>query len=177
MFLQSYCNRDLPVATSVWLESNSWLTDWLTHMRWLIVWLVSKGLQDRPTAFLCAWLLTKCDTVHSTHYLLLVSVSHLFPDCPYLGLLCFLLPVEANVGFTHSLTPWHYSPDGHKPPLYGSIAWFSVFEEQVANLLPQHFSESAWFNNQSHLVAKQENITGEKRVRKFGRQSISLMLC
>jgi hypothetical protein len=33
----------------------------------------------------------------------------------------------------------------------------------VANLLPQHFFESAWFNNQSHLVAKQENITGEKQ--------------
>jgi hypothetical protein len=32
------------------------------------------------------------------------------------------------------------------------------------------------FSNQSHLVAKQENITGEKQVRKFGRQSISLML-
>jgi hypothetical protein len=47
----------------------------------------------------------------------------------------------------------------------------------VANLLPQHFFESAWFNNQSHLIAKQENITGEKQVRKFGRQSISLMLC
>jgi hypothetical protein len=46
----------------------------------------------------------------------------------------------------------------------------------VANLLPQHLFESAWFNNQSHLVAKQENITGEKQVRKFGRQSISLML-
>jgi hypothetical protein len=60
---------------------------------------------------------------------------------------------------------------------YGSIAWFSVFEEQMANLLPQHFFESAWFNNHSHLVAKQENITGEKRVRKFGWQSISLMLC
>jgi hypothetical protein len=27
-----------------------------------------------------------------------------------------------------------------------------------------------------YLVAKQENITGEKQVRKFGRQSISLML-
>jgi hypothetical protein len=47
----------------------------------------------------------------------------------------------------------------------------------VANLLPQHLFESASFNNQSHLVAKQENITGEKQVRKFGRQSISLMLC
>jgi hypothetical protein len=56
-------------------------------------------------------------------------------------------------------------------------AWFSVFEEQVANLLPQHRFESAWFNNQSHLVAKQENITGEKQDRKFCRQSISLMLC
>jgi hypothetical protein len=33
----------------------------------------------------------------------------------------------------------------------------------VANLLPQHLFESAWFNNQSHLVAKQENITGEKQ--------------
>jgi hypothetical protein len=33
----------------------------------------------------------------------------------------------------------------------------------VANLVPQHFFESARFNNQSHLVAKQENITGEKR--------------
>jgi hypothetical protein len=60
---------------------------------------------------------------------------------------------------------------------YGFIAWFSVFEEQVANLLPQHRFESAWFNNQSHLVAKQENIMGEKEVRKFGQQSISLMLC
>jgi hypothetical protein len=59
---------------------------------------------------------------------------------------------------------------------YSFIAWFSVFEEQVANLLPQHHFESAWFNNQSHLVAKQ-NIMGEKEVRKFGRQSISLMLC
>jgi hypothetical protein len=41
---------------------------------------------------------------------------------------------------THSLTPWHYSPDGHKPPLirFHSLI-FSVFEEQVANLLPQHF--------------------------------------
>jgi hypothetical protein len=47
----------------------------------------------------------------------------------------------------------------------------------VANLLPQHFFESASFNNQSHLVAKQENIMGEKQVRKFGRQTISLMLC
>jgi hypothetical protein len=47
----------------------------------------------------------------------------------------------------------------------------------VANLLPQHLFESAGFNNQSHLVAKQENITGEKQVRKFGRQSISLKLC
>jgi hypothetical protein len=47
----------------------------------------------------------------------------------------------------------------------------------VANLLPQHLFESALFNNQSHLVAKQENITGEKQVRKFDRQSISLMLC
>jgi hypothetical protein len=47
----------------------------------------------------------------------------------------------------------------------------------VANLLPQHFFESAWFNYQSHLVAKQENITGEKQVRKFCRQSISLTLC
>jgi hypothetical protein len=27
------------------------------------------------------------------------------------------------------------------------------FEEQVANLLPQHCFESAWFNKQSHLVA------------------------
>jgi hypothetical protein len=78
---------------------------------------------------------------------------------------------------TYLLTPWHYSPDGRKPPLIRSVAWFSVFEEQVANLLPQHLFESAWLNNQSHLVAKQENITGEKRVRKFGRQSISLMLC
>jgi hypothetical protein len=47
----------------------------------------------------------------------------------------------------------------------------------VANLLPQHRFESAWFNNQSHLAAKQENITGEKQARKFGQQSISLMLC
>jgi hypothetical protein len=46
---------------------------------------------------------------------------------------------------------------------YCSIVWFSVFEEQVANLLPQHLFESAWFNNQSHLVAKPENITGEKQ--------------
>jgi hypothetical protein len=53
---------------------------------------------------------------------------------------------------------------------------FSVFEEPVANLLPQHRFESARFNNQSHLVAKQENITGEQQVRKFGRQSISLTL-
>jgi hypothetical protein len=56
-------------------------------------------------------------------------------------------------------------------------AWVSVSVEQVANLLPQHLSESARFNNQSHLVAKQENITGEKQVRKSGRHSISLMLC
>jgi hypothetical protein len=47
----------------------------------------------------------------------------------------------------------------------------------VANLLPQYLFESARFNNQSHLVAKQQNITGEKQVGKFGRQSISLMLC
>jgi hypothetical protein len=49
--------------------------------------------------------------------------------------------------------------------LYGFLAWFSVFEDQVANLLPQHRFESAWFNNQSHLVAKQENHgweTGQK---------------
>jgi hypothetical protein len=78
----------------------------------------------------------------------------------------------------HSLTPWHYSPDGHKPPLirFHSLI-FSVFEEQVANLLPQHFFESAWFINRSHLVAKQENIMGEKWVRKYGRQSILIMLC
>jgi hypothetical protein len=46
------------------------------------------------------------------------------------------------------LTQWHYSPDGHKPPLiwFHSLN-FSVFEEQVANLLPQHLFESAWFNN------------------------------
>jgi hypothetical protein len=44
----------------------------------------------------------------------------------------------------HLLTPWHYSPDGHKPPLirFHSLM-FSVFEEQVANLLPQHRFESA----------------------------------
>jgi hypothetical protein len=47
----------------------------------------------------------------------------------------------------------------------------------VANLLPQQLFGSAWLNNKSHLVAKQENITGEKQVRKFGRQSISLTLC
>jgi hypothetical protein len=47
----------------------------------------------------------------------------------------------------------------------------------VANLLPQHFFESSRFNKWSHLVAKQENITCEKQVRKFCRQSISLMLC
>jgi hypothetical protein len=47
----------------------------------------------------------------------------------------------------------------------------------VANLLPQHFFESARFKNQSHLVAKQENIMGEKEVREFCRQSISLKLC
>jgi hypothetical protein len=77
------------------------------------------------------------------------------------------------------LTPWHYSPDGHKPPLirFHSLIFLVYFEEQVANLLPQHRFESAWLNNQSHLVAKQKNITGEKQVRKFGRQSISLMLC
>jgi hypothetical protein len=35
------------------------------------------------------------------------------------------------------LTPWLYSPDGHEPPLirFHSLM-FSVFEEQVANLLP-----------------------------------------
>jgi hypothetical protein len=49
------------------------------------------------------------------------------------------------VGLTYSLTPWHCSPDGHKPPLirFHSLIFFSVFEEQVANLLPQHFFESA----------------------------------
>jgi hypothetical protein len=47
--------------------------------------------------------------------------------------------------FTYLLTLWHYSPDGHKPPLirFHSLICFSVFEEQVANLLPQHFFESA----------------------------------
>jgi hypothetical protein len=73
--------------------------------------------------------------------------------------------VDVAIYFTYLLTPWHYSPDGHKPPLirFHSLT-FSVFVEQVANLLPQHFFESPWFN-------RQENITGEKRV------SISLMLC
>jgi hypothetical protein len=47
----------------------------------------------------------------------------------------------------------------------------------VANLLPQHDFELAWFNNQSHLVAKQENYGWETAVGKFGRQSISLMIC
>jgi hypothetical protein len=45
---------------------------------------------------------------------------------------------------TYLLTPWHYSHDGHKPPLirFHSLM-FSVFEEQVANLLPQHHFVSA----------------------------------
>jgi hypothetical protein len=38
---------------------------------------------------------------------------------------------------------WHYIPDGHKPPLIGSIAENSAFAEQVANLLPQRYFESA----------------------------------
>jgi hypothetical protein len=33
----------------------------------------------------------------------------------------------------------------------------------VARLLPQHHFESARLNNQSHLVAKEENITVEKQ--------------
>jgi hypothetical protein len=61
---------------------------------------------------------------------------------------------------TYLLTPWHYSPDGHKPPLirFHSLI-FSVFEEQVANLLPQHFFESAWFNNQR--ISRVRNRTQE----------------
>jgi hypothetical protein len=43
----------------------------------------------------------------------------------------------------------------------GSIARVSVIEEQVANLLPQHLFDSARFNNQSHLVAKQEMVAKE----------------
>jgi hypothetical protein len=40
---------------------------------------------------------------------------------------------------------------------YDSIAESTAFEEQAANLLPQHDFKSAGFNNQSHLVAKPEN--------------------
>jgi hypothetical protein len=47
----------------------------------------------------------------------------------------------------------------------------------VAKLLPQHDFESACFNNQSHLVARQKNHGWETEAGKFGRQSISLMLC
>jgi hypothetical protein len=47
-------------------------------------------------------------------------------------------------------------------PWRAQAAVNTVFEEQVANLLPQHLFESAWLNNQSHLVVKQENITGEE---------------
>jgi hypothetical protein len=38
---------------------------------------------------------------------------------------------------------WHYNLDGHKLPLIWFIAEVSAYEEQVANLIPQHDFESA----------------------------------
>jgi hypothetical protein len=35
----------------------------------------------------------------------------------------------------------------------------------VGKLLPQHLFESVSFHNQSHLLARRGNITGEKQVR------------
>jgi hypothetical protein len=57
---------------------------------------------------------------------------------------CFEFPGQFPYTLIHTLTPWHYSPDGHKPPLirFHSLI-FSIFEEQVANLLPQHVFKSA----------------------------------
>jgi hypothetical protein len=45
--------------------------------------------------------------------------------------------------YNSKLTPWQYSPDGHKPPLvrfHSQI--FSVLEGQVANLLPIYNSKA-----------------------------------
>jgi hypothetical protein len=44
-------------------------------------------------------------------------------------------------------------------------------------LAPTHSFESAWFSNQSHLVTKQENHGWKTGDGKFGRKSISLILC
>jgi hypothetical protein len=77
-----------------------------------------------------------------------LAIAFSSPRLPQLHLRSYLLT------YSVALQPWRAQ---------AAVNTVSVFEEQVANLLPQHRFESAWFNNKSHLVGKQENITGEKQ--------------
>jgi hypothetical protein len=79
---------------------------------------------------------------------------------------------EPGKTFTYLLTPWHYSPDGYKPPLIGLILVYL----RSRWLTCCHNTVSSQPDSTTRAI-RQENVTGEKEVRKSGRQSISLMLC